>query len=575
MYLTIAKLALAVGKSENYVRQHINRKHLDVQREGRSVFVELNEATRWARDRGLSLVLPGHASLSIERVQGRVARMTVLTWQPENSKPINLLTLIRHRRYETLGPWAEEPDQTWSSEVVLSDHVDEFRLHILEAPLGYCQKLVDVILDEGTLEIAGDEIGYALESLPRHHWAYRDERQDIEHSFRSPFTAYSARVTEYWSFADGPRKRWLKVVEPPDTNLGSLESRLGFPIAQLPDRIGNLLIAGAEDALHCDLSAHSEGKALILSVDSVDGSELQPNAYTADIWASHSGDDVAHRKVSITQKETVVDLQSEADRIGFAIYNSVDGQCIDFWDSYLIMDVRIAMNIELGATLELRDRKSSNTTKLNPGRSRSVIDIDPGQNSVVLDKQIRREVLERRSFEREMSARREDDFGRFRPDQFDEAIEFFIGLLYRHTYSTEPLFITDPYFMSVGPADPESQLYLRIFEVTTGRQLQILCSPKKCQKHTNPWWSRYPTIVTNHVTVRELLTRNERSSVLHDRYLITGDREMLVSNSFNGWRKDGVTFVNLPYGVYRAEAEKWWSLGLGMTPDGIFVNEVK
>lgn len=578
MYLTIAKLALAVGKSENYVRQHIYRKHLAVQREGRSVLVELNEAIRWARARGLSVALPGHASLSMEYVRDRVARMTILTWQPENSKPINLLTLIRHRRYETLGPWAKEPDQTWSSEVVLTDHAgesDEFRLHVLEAPLGHCQKLVDVILDEGTLEIVDDEVGYALENPPRHHWAYRDERQDVEHSFRSPFTAYSARVTEYWSFADGPRKRWLEVVESPDTNVGPLESRLGFPIGQLSDRVGNLLIAGAEDALHCNLSSHSEGNALILSVDSIDGSELQPNEYTAEIWASHSGDDVAHRKVSITQKETVVDLQSEADRIGFAIYKNVDGQCIDLWDSYLIMDVRIAMNIELGATLELRDRKSSNTTKLNPGRSRSVIDIDPGQNSVVLDRQIRREVLERRSFEREMAARREDDFGRFGPDQFAEAVEFFIGLLHRHTYSTELLFIADPYFMSVCPGDPESQLYLRIFEVTIGRQLQILCSPKKYQIHTNPWWSRYPTIVTNHVTVRELLTQNEKKSVLHDRYLITGNREILISNSFNGWRKDGVTFVSLPYGVYRAKAEEWWSLGLGMTPGGILVHEVK
>ena len=170
-----------------------------------------------------------------------------------------------------------------------------------------------------------------------------------------------------------------------------------------------------------------------------------------------------------------------------------------------------------------------------------------------------------------MAARREDNFGRFGPGRFDEAVEFFIGLLHRHTYSTEPLFITDPYFLK----DQESQLYLRIFEVTIGRKLQILCSPKKWDNQTNSWWSRYPTIVTNHVTVRILLPQDERKSVLHDRYLITGDREILVSNSFNGWRKDGVTFVSLPYGVYRAEAEKWWSLGLGMTPCGILVHEVK
>ena len=577
MRLTVVELALAVGKSQNYVRQHINRKHLNVQREGRNVFVELDEATRWARDRGLSLAQPSRAVLSMEAAKSRVARITVLTWRPKNSKPINLFTLIRHRRREALGPWAKEPDQTWSSEAVLTDYAaesEEFRLCSMETTLHHCQELIDAILDEGTLEISGGEIDYALESLPRQHWAYRDERQDIETSFRSPFTKYSARVTEYWGFADGPLKRWLKVVESPDANVEYLQDKLGFPIAQLTDRVGNLLIAGAEDTLHCELSAHSRDKALILSVDSVDGSELSPNTYTAIVWASHSGDDVARCDVPIAQKETVIDLQSEVDRIGFAMHRNVDGQCVDLMDTYLIMSVGIAMNIESGATLEVRDRGSSKTTQLNPWSSRSVLNIEPDKNSAILDKQIRREVLNRRSFTREMAARRQDSFGRFGPDQFDEAVEFFIGLLHRHAYSTEPLFIADPYFMSVGPGDAESQLYLRIFGATTGRQLQILCSPKKWEKHKNPWWAKYPTIVTKHVTVRELLTPNEHEAVFHDRYLITGDMEMLVSNSFTGWGKDGVTFVSLPYGVYRAEAEKWWSLGPGMTPDGILVHEV-
>ena len=577
MRLTIAELALAAGKSQNYVRQHVNRKHLTVQREGRKVFVDLDEAARWARDRGLPLALSAHSTLSMEAVERRVARMTVLTWRPKDSRPINLFTLIRHRRPEALGPWAREPDQIWLSEVVLTEYAgesEEFRLYVLETTLHHCQELVDAILDEGTLEVPGGKIDYSLESTPRHHWAYRDELQDIEPSFRSPFAKYSARVTEYWSFADGPPKRWLKVAESPDAKVEVLEDRLGFPLSQLPDRVGNLLIAGAEDTLRCELSAHSEGKALILSVDSVDGSELSPNTYTAIVWASHSGDDVARCEVPIAQKETVTDLQSEVDRIGFAMHRNVDGQCIDLMDTYLIMSVGIAMNIESGATLEVRDRRSSRTTQLSPWSSRSVLNIEPDKNSAILDKQIRREVLTRRSFAREMAARRQDSFGRFGPDQFDEAVEFFIGLLHRHTYSTEPLFIADPYFLSVGPGDAESQLYLRIFGATTGRQLQILCSPKKWQKHKNPWWAKYPSIVTNHVTVRELLTPKQHEAVFHDRYLITGDMEMLVSNSFNGWRKDGVTFVSLPYGVYRAEAEKWWSLGLGMTPDGILVHEV-
>ena len=49
MNITIAELACAVGKSENYVRQHVHRKHLTARKDGRNVSVAPNEALRWAR----------------------------------------------------------------------------------------------------------------------------------------------------------------------------------------------------------------------------------------------------------------------------------------------------------------------------------------------------------------------------------------------------------------------------------------------------------------------------------------------------------------------------------------------
>ena len=39
MSLTVADLALAIGKDENYVRQHIRRKNLEARKDGRRVFV--------------------------------------------------------------------------------------------------------------------------------------------------------------------------------------------------------------------------------------------------------------------------------------------------------------------------------------------------------------------------------------------------------------------------------------------------------------------------------------------------------------------------------------------------------
>ena len=577
MKLTIAQLADATKQRQDFIRQHINRNHLKVQREGRNVLVDLDEATRWARERGLSLDLPAHVAIPTSYMQSRTARMTVLTWHPENANEVNLFTLIRHRRRDALGPWASETDETWSSEVVLADYAgdsEEFRLHVIDAPLEQCQRLVNHILTEGRLEIEGVNIEYVLEQLPRVHWAYRDERYNPDHSIRSPFSNHSAKVEEYWSFMEESKERWLKVAEAAAANPAPLLKGLGIPLERLPDRVGNLMIAAAEDTINCELSVRD--KTLILRVDKEDGSELSPYEYTAAVWGTHSGDDVVRREMAIIRRETIVDIQSEVDHIGFAIYENRDGRCIDLMDTYLMMSISIAMNVESGPMVELNDRRRHTTTRLNPSSSRSMLNIEPGKNGAALDKQIRRQVLSRKSFEREATTRREGNFGRFGPDQFDEAVEFFLGLVRRHTYSDEPIYLADPYFRSSVVGDRERDLYLRVFGATSDRSLQVLCSPKTRTEPGKQWWADYPKVLTSHVTVRELVNqRNQRTRAFHDRYLVAGDKEILISHSFNGWGEDGVTFVSLPYGVYRAEAEEWWSLDAGLTRDDILVSEVK
>ena len=575
MDLTIAQLAIAVDRSENYIRQHINRQHLIVHRDGRNVSVGIEEAMRWARERGLPLTLPRRVILPIADMRKRAARMAVLTWHPGDSGPINVFTHVRHRRHEDLGPWSAEPDGTWSSEVVLSEYSDEseeFRLYVIDVPLDRCYALVDDILDKGALEIDGCQITYFLEQVPRHHRAYRDQRQDSNNSVKSPFSNYSAEVTEYWSFEDEPRERWLKVAGAAAAQSETLLKGLGFELERRPDRVGNLMIAGAEDSIHCELSAR--GKALVLSAEGIEGGAPPPDEYTATVWASHSDDNVLRREVAITERETVVDLPSEVDLIGCAIYRVNDGQCIDYFESYLIMSISIDMHVESGGTLELRDRRRTRPQRLSPWRSRETLHIEPGKDSTELDKRIRREVLSRRSFERDIAPRRERSFGRFGPDRYGDATEFFLSLLHRHRNSARPIYLADPYFMAVDPGDEESLLYLHMFEATAGKPLHILCSPASRTRPEDVWWSNYPAFLTAHVTVRELIGQSEYDRAFHDRYLIVGDREILISNSFTGWRKDGVTFVGIPEGEYRAEAEKWWALDTGMTHNGYLVCEV-
>ena len=158
MHLTIQELARAVGKSENYVRQHVNRKHLTVQRDGRSVSVTSDEAARWARERGLPFNLPTNAWPSTATMEGRTARMTVLTQHRPGERFLNLLTVVRHRRQDALGPWSDEPGGTWASE----DLGNGLRLYSMDASFEHCRELVDYILEVSTLPIDGIEIRYAL-----------------------------------------------------------------------------------------------------------------------------------------------------------------------------------------------------------------------------------------------------------------------------------------------------------------------------------------------------------------------------------------------------------------------------
>ena len=573
MRLTIAQVAEAVQQKESYVRQHINRKHLTVQREGRNVFVYLDEAVRWAQERGLALSQPAHWVVPTDYVQTRTARVSVVSRRLiGDTNATNFFTFVRHRRHDALGPWAGEEAGVWTSEIVLAElnsDSEEFRLHTLDVPLENCEELINGVLNEGKLDIEGTTVEYSLEQPPRIHWTYRDERMPDEHSFRSPFSKHSAEITEYWHFTDELQNRWVEIVKANPTGLKGLTDRVGFPLDQRSDRVGNLLIAAAEDTVHCEL--FTQNNTLILNVDRLDGLALLPDQYTATVWGSHGGDTLVRREVPINGREVDIDLQSDVDRIGFALHRNVDGQCIDLMDANLIMHIGIAMHVDSGPTLEVRDLKNAKTHSFRPSSSRSMLNIDGDKHSPALDRQIRRSVLDRRIVEQQNRAVREGQLRRFEADDFDGAVEYFVSLLRQHSYQNEPIYLADAHFSVPDFGGPDSQLYIDMFEATTGLSLRILCSPRGPMA---PWRASYPSALTRHVNVRTFTRPGSRARVLHDRYLITHDREILITNSFNGWRTNGVTFVGLSDGIYSPQAERLWEMAIGESEDGIHVSEV-
>ena len=572
MNLTILELARAVNKSETYIRQHIHRKHLAVQRDGRKISVAHDEAARWARERRLPFVSPANAWVPTSSSKKRIARMTVLTQHCPGEQHFNLFTLVRHRRQDALGPWASEPSKVWAKEYLGKG----ICLFSLDTSLEHCQVLVDHILESATLAIDGVEIDYALESSPRRHWAYRDYRGLADAPMLSPFSRHSTELIEYWSLAAEPHIHWLTMLDSRHGQAPLQLSRLGFPLDHLTDRVGNLMIAGAEDAVACDLVAQHD-RTLRFHVNA---DELLPGAYRATVWASHGGDEVLRREIPVTQGQTVIELASDVDHIGFAMFRTDDGQCIDLMEAFLIMEFGGQIKFDSGPTLQFHDRRGNLIHEVNPAGPISRFHVRYDAESVELDKGIRQRWLDRRVREREAATRKEGNFERFQPAAFEDAARYIVGLLRRECNQKTPIYLADPFFVTQLTNNARTNLNLKklcldIFAATAGTPLRILCAKKKEQQvDPPPWWSALPKQLTAHISARAFLSRDGKAAGFHDRYLITPRREIVITHSINGWHKDGVTFASLPYDVYRAEAERLWSMGVGSTTADLLVREI-
>ena len=344
-----------------------------------------------------------------------------------------------------------------------------------------------------------------------------------------------------------------------------------FRLDRRLDRVGNLMISGAEDEIDCELS--SRRTHLRLNVNTSDGTDLPENAYFATVWADDSGDALVQQHLEITEQHTIINVDSALDKIGFALYRRRDGQCMDSWEVPLIREISIDMNLLTGQTLAIHDARRRTTNTVSIGGAKSLFTVGD-ESAAALDSAIRRETLGRRSWLQDRDARAQRNLGRFGPDQTEQAIDFFLSLLADSRHSDGPIYLADPYFMQRDFDNTNERVYSSMFSTTKEQHLRILCG----QRNVDSWLSKYPSILTNHVAVRSVTSKDGKGQdrpAFHDRYLIAPNKEIIVTHSINGWHDQGVTFATLSYGVYRAEAEEFWTLEVGRNNNGVLVEEIK
>ena len=570
MSLTIADLVLATGKDENYVRQHIRRNNLAARKNGRRVFVEEEEAVRWAKERGLPFTQAFGTLESEDEVSTHAARMTVLAIRGTDGIERNVYTLIRHRDRRSLGPWDKEENLNWYCDTVPVENAGETKIlsfYRCDGVMAKCQEFVKRILQEGKLDIEGHEVLFTLECKPRHHWAYQEHTSSGTGSLNSPFSNSSAEITEYWCFDADTQERWTTTVQAAAETAEKMASALHFPINQRSDRAGNLTIAKAQNAVESEITAR-QGNRLILRVASRDWAEPPPGALSATVWADCSGDKVMRRSIAIGDSETVINHESDVDLIGYEIYRNSDGECIDRYEATLINEISFQLSVS-GPPTELNihvPRKGySIKRQISTGSSASTFSV-ANEASEGLDQGIRKKYLEYIARETDRAARKEGNLYRFSPERANEAIEHLAQLIRPKTNFKGPIYLVDPYLM--GESETELKMLTAVLSEARGQPLNILCGRWESGRKLT-----YPISLVAQATVR-IFTREDGRPAFHDRYLITPDVETLITNSVNGWDKYGVTFDSRPYGVYRAEAEQLWSLNVGANGNGVMVEEV-
>ena len=570
MEFTIADLALAVGKDENYVRQHIRREHLVTRREGRRVLVEESEAARWAKERGLPF-RQTIATLGLDDEIGeRAARMTVLALRTPDGAVINLFTLVRHRDRNSLGPWINTENPDWQREIIgveSTEQVESLELYRLDTTLPECREIVQNILRSGTLVIADEEIRYALEPHPRRHWAYQEHTMSNAELLESPFGGHSAEMTEYWCFDPETQERWLEALHVVGEAASEMAKLLHFPLVRRLDRIGNLVIASAQDAIESEITAN-HGRNLILRVRGNDWTTPPPGAYSATVWAGHSGDRVVQRSIEISEPETVIGCETDTDLVGLAIYRNSDGQCIDQYEAYLVMSIEMDLVIGGPAVrMNIKTPRKSIEVGTTLGTARETIRVEDSSSSEV-DQAIRAKSLSYRAWEKDQSARQAGDLARFAPEEFAEAVAYITNLIWQQSRAEGPIYFADPYFLGDKVSDAEIELLASLLSATRGRPLNILCG-----KRSKTLRLEYPQPLTRHATVKRFTRPGDGRPASHDRYVITPAGETLITNSVNGWEKRGVTFSTCSHGVYRAEAEKLWLSPVSGNGNDVLVTE--
>ena len=560
MHLTIAELAVAVDRTETYIRQHIHRKHLAVVKKGRRVYVEVNEARRWAQERGIPFRPPSRTTTAMTPMQDRTARMTVLVWTDSDDQPRNLFTLVRYRRKDRMGPWWHEPNEDWRTEKLASD------LHLLSCDMSgqHCEPIIKHILDSGILNVTRLKVRYDLEANPRRHWAYRDTRPARETSqVSSPFRNHSAEVCEYWSFAPEPRNYWRQALEQPLHQEQSRLRSLGFPLDRHSDRVGNLMIARAEDGLTCDLAAHHD-RTLTLSVEADDHESL-----CGTVWASHSGDEILRRQITVTSGKTLFALESEVDSIGFAVFRTSDGQCVDLVKTLLRPGVP-SVTIQTATSTHIYDQKGNPFHSVMLSSPPTTTKVRANDQNSQLDRRIRQLWVDHSLYMSETSARKRGDLAHFEPGEWQQAIWYIINALESDMDMSCPFYFADPYFLKENAQLDLHKFLLDMSAATANASLRILCGPEG----TLPkWWPPSPPNATSGVRIRTFAEQGGQAA-FHDRYLITPKREILISNSVNSWNSSGVTFARLPFGVYRRVAEQYWKMRVGCSTKNICVKEL-
>ncbi|MGE4232036.1 MAG: hypothetical protein AB7F43_01790 [Bacteriovoracia bacterium] len=552
---TIKQVSEIVSQSENLVRQHIHRGHLESIKLENAVYVEKGALLKWAKGRSFALnervikdfeMFHPTVPASISNLEAKASRCKILLLEDEGTV-FFLGATIKTRRTPRLSKdadWKRLSDENSNLVLFQKDVVGNWNIEEFLVALNEGMKL--------------ENLSFAA-SLSResHYFVGHDHTKEQDRPpYNSPFS-HGSKVYECWDL-NLSKKQELLVRLQRISRSKEIEKKFEIDFFNYPDKIGNVLIFEALDGCtaRCNKSSN---RSLALSLD-----RPPEERFFATISCWLYSEPVFKKLILVDKQHTTIDIDAEFNHYSCDIFDSA-GSPVTSENYYILEKIEIGIQART-RTAEIQDKS---------GKKIATISKDLHQRTQVgLERDIAglRDLLKWRNYEsRRLKLALGGQYFDFGPNQLSDLWKKICALSVKGHHGESEVYLCDPYFLKFIKSTDGKKFLLLLAQELSGREIRILCGitpeiqsldPNKIVKEIEESvGGRVFSGIRLKAIGQECQDRDGKPTIIpkmHNRWIAHRDHSYTISNSLNFIRDDGATIQKMDSDFHFTRSSFYW-----------------